>query len=82
MFLLSVGDTQPLVITPTWDLPTWTQSPWLAFSLLINSRPTNFFWGFSFLLIKLSFPIKSSVFVFKGTVNPTPASKGSTCPSN
>ena len=26
--------------------------------------------------------MKSAVFVFKGTVNPTPASKGSTWPSN
>ena len=54
----------------------------MAFSFPINSRPTNFFCGFSFLLIKFSFPIKSSVFDLRGTANPIPASKGSCCPSN
>ena len=82
MFLFNVGDKQALVTIPTCALPIWTQSPWFAFSFPINSSPTNFFWGFSFLFIKFSLPIKSSVFVFSGTEKPIPASKGSCWPSN
>ena len=54
----------------------------MAFSFPISSSPTNFFCGFSFLLIKFSLPIKLSVFVLSGTEKPMPASKGSCYPSN
>ena len=75
-------DKQPLVITPTWDLPTCTQSPCPAASFPISSKPTSFFWGFAFLSFKTSLPIKSSSLVFNGTAKPIPASKGSCWPSN
>ena len=82
MFLPNVGEIIPLVITPIWAFPTCAQSPWFACSLPINSKPTNFFWGDAFLLIKASLPTKSSSFVLRATAKLIPASKGSVWSSN
>jgi len=62
---------------PTVALPSCTPSPLLACSFPINSKPTSFFCGDSFLFVKASFPTKSSSLVLSATENPIPASKGS-----
>src|ERR1700740_3122289 len=41
MFFFSTGDRVPLVITPTWCLPTWTHSPCEAGSFPSSSSPTS-----------------------------------------
>ncbi len=73
MVLPSSGERMPLVTTPTCALPMCTQSPWLHRLVRVDLEADKLAPWMLLALDQRSRPMKSSVLVLSGTVNPIPS---------